>query len=153
MDKILAHLISLPLDAPNGKRININNASPAVLATLPYINDSTAEEIYNEIREEPLRNREAIGNILKTHIEDDKKRQWYKEYLDVQSRFFAAYIELGIGQDESQTTTRMQSLFYREAFSAPYKVYVLERHYIGYNPYEIMAGAMALDNCYENGGT
>ena len=150
MDNVLTYLAALPTDAPNGKRININNASIAVLATLPYIGSSNAEELYKDIRKEPLRNRKAINDRLKSYIDDDKKRQWYKEYLDVQSRFFAAYIELGIGQGESQTTTRMHSLFYREALAAPYKVYVLERHYIGYNPYEIMADAMGLDNCYDN---
>ena len=150
MDNVLTYLAALPTDAPNGQRININNASIAVLATLPYIGSSNAEELYRDIRKEPLRNRKAINDLLKSYIDDDKKRQWYKEYLDVQSRFFAAYIELGIGQGESQTTTRMQSLFYREALAAPYKVYVLERHYIGYNPYEIMANAMVLDNCYDN---
>ncbi len=151
MDDILAYLVALPTDAPNGKRININNASIAVLATLPYIGSSNAEELYRDIRKEPLRNRKAINNLLKPYIEDNKKRQWYKEYLDVQSRFFAAYIELGIGRGESQTTTQMHSLFYREALNAPYKVYVLERHYIGYNPYEIMASAMSLnDSCYES---
>ena len=151
MDDILAYLVALPTDAPNGKRININNASIAVLATLPYIGSANAEDLYREIRKAPLRDRKAINNILKPYIENNKKRQWYKEYLDVQSRFFATYIELGIGRGDSKTTTRMHSLFYREALSAPYKVYVLERHYIGYNPYEIMARAMSLnDNCYES---
>ena len=152
MDNVLAYLVALPTDAPYVQRININNASLTVLATLPYVNSSNVDEIYRDIRKEPLRNRQAINNLLEPYIDDDKKRQWYKEYLDVQSRFFAAYIELGIGRGKSQTTTRMHSLFYREALSAPYKVYVLERHYIGYNPYEIMADAMNLDNCYDNKG-
>ena len=151
MDDILTYLVALPTDAPNGKRININNAPIAVLATLPYIGSANAEDLYRDIRKAPLPNRKAINNILKPYIENDKKRQWYKEYLDVQSRFFAAYIELSIGRGDSRTTTRMHSLFYREALSAPYKVYVLERHYIGYNPYEIMARAMSLnDSCYES---
>ena len=153
MDKILTYITALPVSAPNGKRININNASRAVLMTLPYIDRSMADEIYLEIRKEHLTNKEAIGDLLENYIEDDKKRQWYKEYTDVRSRFFAAYIELGIGQGESQTKTRMHSLFYREALAAPYKVYVLERHYVGYNPYEAMAGEMGLDNCYSNGDT
>ena len=150
MDKILTYIVALPTDAPNSIRININNASPAVLATLPYIDRSTADELYSKIREEPLRNRGAVGNLLKDYIQNDKRRQWHKEYIDVQSRFFAAYIELGIGKGGSQTKTRMHSLFYREALAAPYKVYVLERHYIGYNPYEMMANEMGLDNCYSN---
>ena len=148
MDKILAYYVALPIDAPNGRRININNASPAVLATLPYIDTTAAAEIYREIREEPLTSRKAIGELLENYIEDDKKNHWYKEYMDVQSRFFAAYIELSIGRGQSRTTTRMHSLFYRKALEPPYKVYVLERHYIGYNPYEIMASAIGLDNCY-----
>ena len=151
MDDILAYLVALPTDAPNGKRININNAPIAVLATLPYIGSDNAQELYRDIRKAPLRNRKAINNLLKPYIENDKKRQWYKEYLDVQSRFFASYIELSIGQGNSRTTTRMHSLFYREALDAPYKVYVLERHYIGYNPYEIMERAMSLNNnCYDS---
>ncbi len=151
MDDILAYLVALPTDAPNGKRININNAPIAVLATLPYIGSANAEDLYRDIRKAPLRNRKAINKLLKPYIENNKQRQWYKEYLDVQSRFFAAYIELSIGRGKSRTTTRMHSLFYREALSAPYKVYVLERHYIGYNPYEIMARAMSLsDSCYES---
>ena len=151
MDDILAYLVALPTDAPNGKRININNAPIAVLATLPYIGSANAEDLYRDIRKTPLTNRKAINNILKPYIENDKRRQWYKEYLDVQSRFFAAYIELSIGLGESRTTTRLHSLFYREALNAPYKVYVLERHYIGYNPYEIMAREMSLsDSCYES---
>ena len=143
MDKILAYIVALPIDTPN-KRININNAPPAVLATLPYISPN-AEELYNDIRKQPLTNQAAIGRLLEDYIPDDKRRQWYREYLDVRSRFFATYIELGIGQGKSQTTTRMHSLFYREAQAAPYQVYVIERHYIGYNPYEVMG----LDNCYE----
>ena len=152
MDDRLAYLVALPIDLPETvKRININNAPIAVLATLPYIGSANAEDLYRDIRKAPLPNRKAINNILKPYIENDKQRQWYKEYLDVQSRFFAAYIELSIGRGESRTTTRMHSLFYREALSAPYKVYILERHYIGYNPYEIMARAMSLNNsCYES---
>lgn len=150
MDRILAYLVALPTDAPHGKRINLNNASPVVLASLPYIDQSSAEEIYKEIREDPLTDRNAVDELLAEYIENNKRRQWYKEYTDVQSRFFAAYIELSIGKSQNRTTTRMHSLFYREALAAPYKVYVLERQYIGYNPYQIMADAMGLDNCYGN---
>ena len=149
MDKILTYIVALPADAPNSYRININNAPLAVLKTLPYIDDQVVDDLYREIREEPLENRAAVGDLLETYIRDEKKRHWYKEYLDVQSRFFATYIELGIGEDESQTKMRMHSLFYREALESPYQVYILERHYIGYNPYEIMAKEMSLNNCYE----
>jgi len=151
MDRVLGYLTVLPTDAPNGRRININNAPPAVLATLPYIDSEDAQELYRAVRKEPFKDKENLDAFLKDYIEDDKKRHWYKEYIDIQSRFFAAYIELGIGEGDAQTKTRMRSLFYRESFEPPYKVYVLERHYIGYNPYAMMAAAMQLENCYSRG--
>ncbi|MBC6414565.1 MAG: general secretion pathway protein GspK [Chromatiales bacterium] len=150
MDRILTYVVALPTDAPYRRRININTAPLAVLTTLPYISASSAEDLYRDIRETPLPNRKAIDNLLKEYISDEEKRWWHKAYLDVQSRFFATYIELSIGRGQSRTTTRMQSLFYREALESPYKVYVLERHYVGYNPYEIMAEKMNLNNCYND---
>jgi len=137
LSSLQSRFVALPVRIiGRSSKININTADEEVLATLPYLEPDTARQLKTRLREEPVTAQNEIAGVLKPLLRPREDKQehlldWVDEYLTIQSRFFGLVVAVRFGDVE----LTVNSLLYRDNTDAPYRVYVLQRHF-GDNPYD-----------------
>lgn len=140
LSSLQSRFVALPVRIiGRSSKININTADEEVLATLPYLELDTARQLKSRLREEPVTAQNEIAGIIKPLLppREDKQEHlldWVDEYLTIQSRFFGLVVAVRFGDVE----LTVNSMLYRDNTDAPYRVYVLQRHF-GENPYDDLA--------------